>query len=196
MKTLLHIFALALFTFQLNAQQITISGNITDDSGLPLPGVNVIEKGTPNGAQTDFDGNYQIQTSVGSTLVFSYVGFITIEKIINPKSKILNIQLIADAAVLNEVVVTGYSSRKMKSSVAYAVSVDRALIGKSAGIATSSHEPKAGQITAGEINDLKKWYEWKKSSQDVECMKAKRNWEFDLENKIEVLVTNAEGQPI
>ena len=51
------------------AQEKTISGTVTDDSALPLPGVNIIVKGTTNGTQSDFDGNYSIATEVGQTLV-------------------------------------------------------------------------------------------------------------------------------
>lgn len=57
------------------AQEKTVSGAVTDDQGLPLPGVNIIIKGTSSGTQTDFDGNYSLEASNGSTLVFSYIGF-------------------------------------------------------------------------------------------------------------------------
>jgi TonB-dependent starch-binding outer membrane protein SusC len=66
------------FVVQLSfAQQKTISGTVTDDINLPLPGVNIIIKGTTSGTQSDFDGNYSITAEVGQTLVFSYVGFAT-----------------------------------------------------------------------------------------------------------------------
>ena len=55
------------------AQEKQISGTITDDVGVPLPGANVIIKGTSTGTQSDFDGNYQISATVGQTLVYSYV---------------------------------------------------------------------------------------------------------------------------
>lgn len=57
------------------AQERTITGTVIDEEGLPLPGVNVIEKGTSNGVQTDFDGNYSIEVEEGDVIVFSYVGF-------------------------------------------------------------------------------------------------------------------------
>src|SRR5690606_15767293 len=61
-------------------QTIRIDGNVTDEKGMPLPGVNILEKNTSNGTQTDFDGNYAIAVSNGnSTLVFSYVGYLTQE---------------------------------------------------------------------------------------------------------------------
>lgn len=60
--------------------QTTVSGKVVDDSGIGLPGVNVIEKGTNNGSTTDFDGNYSITVADQASLVFSYVGFTTITK--------------------------------------------------------------------------------------------------------------------
>ena len=61
------------FVVQLTfAQDKTVTGTISDDAGLPLPGVNVIVQGTNNGAQTDFDGNYSINTASGQVLVLSY----------------------------------------------------------------------------------------------------------------------------
>lgn len=116
MKTFLHLIVFVLFTFQIQAQQIKISGIVTDSAGLPLPGVNVIEKKTSNGTQTDFDGKFTIEATLGNTLVFSYVGFETVEKKVPKNKKALFIQM-KEGAALEEVVVTGYSersSRKMK----------------------------------------------------------------------------------
>ncbi|MFV0564233.1 MAG: carboxypeptidase-like regulatory domain-containing protein, partial [Flavobacteriaceae bacterium] len=73
--TLLLAFVVQL-TF---AQEKTISGTVTDDSGLPLPGATVLVKGTTRGASTDFDGNYSINAAQGATLVVSFVGYTTKE---------------------------------------------------------------------------------------------------------------------
>ena len=56
------------------AQDKTISGTVTDQDGLPLPGVNIVVEGTTQGTQSDFDGNYQISASPGQVLLFSYIG--------------------------------------------------------------------------------------------------------------------------
>lgn len=122
MKTLLHFFIMALIAVQAQAQLVTITGNVTDNYGLPLPGVNIVEKGTSKGTQTDFDGNYEIETQIGSTLVFAYVGFTTIHKKVKANKTILNVQMKEDAAVLNEVVVTAYAPKRSKTVVGYAVS--------------------------------------------------------------------------
>ncbi len=123
MKKLLHILVIAFFTINLQAQERTITGTITDDSGLPLPGVNIIVKKTNNGTQTDFNGNYKLEASVGETLVFSYVGFITIEKKISNSKTIINLQMYGDNSVLDEVVITGYGGvTKEKKVLGYSVS--------------------------------------------------------------------------
>src|SRR5690606_31590023 len=67
---------------------IRVEGTVTDDIGLPLPGVNVVVRGTTTGTQTDFDGNYSILINAGDVLVFSYVGFGSQEII--PRESILD----------------------------------------------------------------------------------------------------------
>ena len=69
-------FLLFLFTsFLLSSQQMKISGTVSDVNGTPLPGTNVIVKGTTRGVSTDFDGNYSINAKKGEALEFSYLGF-------------------------------------------------------------------------------------------------------------------------
>lgn len=92
--------------------QQSVSGTITDANGQPIPGVNVLEKGTSNGVQTDFDGGFSITpSSQNATLVFSYVGFKTLEVAINNQTNI-NITLEEDISQLDEVVVVGYGTQK------------------------------------------------------------------------------------
>ncbi|SHJ07123.1 TonB-linked outer membrane protein, SusC/RagA family [Arenibacter nanhaiticus] len=92
------------------AQEKTVTGTISDGSGLPLPGANVLVKGTTTGTQTDFDGNYSIQASPNDVLVFSYLGFTTQNITVGNKT-VINVSLQEDASVLDEVVVTGYGSQ-------------------------------------------------------------------------------------
>jgi protocatechuate 3,4-dioxygenase beta subunit len=94
-----------------------IKGTITDSSGLPLPGVNIIAKGTTHGTQSDFDGNYALSVRKGQTLVYSYVGFNKQERSINESSKIFNL-IMDEGETLGEVVMTGdYSISQSKSMV-------------------------------------------------------------------------------
>tara|TARA_R110002012_G_scaffold57068_1_gene146876 strand:- start:66315 stop:69362 length:3048 start_codon:yes stop_codon:yes gene_type:complete len=93
------------------AQEKTVSGSVTDSQNVPLPGVNVVEVGTTNGTQTDFDGNYSLSVNTGSSLQFSYIGMVSQTIAIEGKSTI-NLQMEEDASQLDEVVVVGYGTQK------------------------------------------------------------------------------------
>ncbi|MFH6769031.1 TonB-dependent receptor [Gaetbulibacter aquiaggeris] len=93
-------------------QQYQINGTIKDESGQPLPGANIIEKGTTNGTQSDFDGEFSITLkNQNAILVVSYIGYETIEINTNSQTNI-NIVLKEDASLLDEVVVVGYGTQK------------------------------------------------------------------------------------
>lgn len=110
------LFLLVLaFTVTVHAQEINVTGMVTDsNTGIPIPGVNVVEKNTNNGAATDFDGNYSIRTTIGNVLVFSYLGYQTQEITVSDQ-RVIDISLTEDAALLDEVVVVGYSTQKRES---------------------------------------------------------------------------------
>ena len=118
--------SLMLVSFWGFGQQVTITGNVADDSSLALPGATVIVEGTSNGVTTDFDGNYSITASVGDVLVFSYVGFETKTITVGNDRKI-NVQL-NSSNELEEVVVTGITTKNLKRSVSSTVVVDAAQI--------------------------------------------------------------------
>ncbi|MDX1543589.1 MAG: SusC/RagA family TonB-linked outer membrane protein [Christiangramia sp.] len=101
------------------AQQQTITGTVTDEDGLPLPGVNIVIQGTSTGVQTDFDGNYSIEASQGDVLVFSFVGLETAEYTVG-NNNVLDVTLKADSAQLDEVVVTALGISREKKSLGYA----------------------------------------------------------------------------
>lgn len=110
---------------------LTVTGKVTDETGLPMPGVSVKVKGTSSGAQTDIQGRYVLNIPDASAsnvvLVFSFIGYATQEVPLNGSSS-LNIQLKASSNSLNEVIVVGYGSVKKKDltgSVAV-VNVDNA----------------------------------------------------------------------
>ncbi len=106
------------FVMQLSfGQGKDITGTVTDSNGIPLPGVNVIVKGTARGAQTDFDGNYTVKANTGDVLIFSFVSMKTTEKTVGA-ANVINVSMADDVASLDEVVITGYSTTtKAKSSV-------------------------------------------------------------------------------
>ncbi len=98
------------------AQEKTISGTVTDQNDVPLPGVNILVKGTTTGTQSDFDGKYSIQASEGQTLVFSYLGQQTVESVVGASST-LNVKMQDDAQALEEVVVIGYGNQEEKKII-------------------------------------------------------------------------------
>ncbi|MGS0525258.1 carboxypeptidase-like regulatory domain-containing protein [Zobellia nedashkovskayae] len=120
----LSFLGLLLATVQLHAQDGTINGTVSDDTGMPLPGANVLVKGTTTGTQTDFDGNYSISATGNATLVFSYIGFSTQEIPVNGQSTI-DISLAEDASKLDEVVVVGYGQQKRVNLTGSVTAVDQ-----------------------------------------------------------------------
>ncbi|WP_108801832.1 VIT domain-containing protein [Aquimarina sp. Aq107] len=118
-----------------------VSGVITDDKGLPLPGVNVWVEETNNGTQTDFDGNFRINAEVTQELNISYVGFAS-KKIATTNSSNLQIKLEEDASQLEEVVVIGYGAQKRKSMTASVVTVTNQSFSEAvAGVQVDNSQP-------------------------------------------------------
>lgn len=120
---LFFIFLLAGLGLDLNAQ--TISGNVSDNTG-PLGGATVVEQGTTNGTQTDFDGNFTITVSdANATLVVSYIGYDAQEIALNGNTNI-TVVLTENTQSLDEVVVLGYGQTQNKKLVTTAVGTVRA----------------------------------------------------------------------
>ncbi|MBM1105768.1 TonB-dependent receptor [Aurantibacter crassamenti] len=134
----------------------TVSGTVTDSSG-PLPGASVVIKGTTNGTQVDFDGNYSLDNVDNSaTLVISYIGFATQEVAVNGQGTI-NVTLTEDASQLEEVVVVGYGTQKRANitgavakvggdevAAIQAARVDDALAGKLPGVLIQNQSGEPG----------------------------------------------------
>ena len=96
------------------AQDRTISGSVTGEENAPIPGVNVIVKGTSSGTVTDVSGEYSLNVpETAETLIFSFVGYNTQEIEIGNRST-LDVQLATDAHQLSEIIVTGYTTQKKK----------------------------------------------------------------------------------
>jgi|25_taG_2_1085351.scaffolds.fasta_scaffold01027_5 TonB-linked SusC/RagA family outer membrane protein len=146
--------------------QDSVNGTVTDSNGIPLLGVNVIEKGTTNGTTTDFDGNFELTVEGPTNLVFSYVGFVTQEVRVTP-GQILSITLNDDAEALEEVVVIGYGAQleeNITGSVARIsseelenipqVSVDQLMQGRAAGVAISKNSGQPGAAVSVRIRGV------------------------------------------
>jgi TonB-linked SusC/RagA family outer membrane protein len=107
--TIVFLFGGLLYS---NAQNQKVSGIVSDDKGIPIPGVTITEKDTKNTVATDFDGNYSINVKGSqSVLTFSYVGFKAQLKTVGNQSSI-NVSLLEDTNALNEVIVVGYGTQK------------------------------------------------------------------------------------
>lgn len=105
---------LLLATTMAFAQNGVVTGRVTaQEDSSPIPGVNVLEKGTNNGTVTDADGNYRISVGGGATLVFSFVGYQTMEVAVSGQSSI-TVALLSDVTSLSEVVVVGYGTQDKK----------------------------------------------------------------------------------
>jgi iron complex outermembrane receptor protein len=160
MKTFLNSLMLLVFLVpSVLLSQNIVTGTVTDQANaMPVPGVNIIIKGTSTGSTTDFDGKYSINVKTGDVLVFSYVGYKTTEVTYDGQSP-LNVTLAEDAAQLDEVVLIGYGSTTLKDATGSLekidsetfnkgaiVSPENLLAGKSAGvrITASSGSPGAG----------------------------------------------------
>lgn len=146
-----------------NAQRITVKGAVTDArDGSALPGVSILEKGTSNGTSTDGNGNFSLSAASGGTLVFSFIGYQSLEQVIGTQTT-LNIALQPDNVQLQDVVVIGYGTIEKRdvtgsiSSVNYKEFKDQPttnvagnLQGKMAGvnITNSSGTPGAGLLVS------------------------------------------------
>ena len=173
-NTIVVVFAI-LCSIGVNSQIKTVTGIVTDETKLPVPGVNVIVKGTNKGAVADFDGAYTIKVSNEDVLVFSYLGYVTKEvKVENAIT--IDVQLEADTATLDEVVVVGYATVKKRSITgavssvnaeyirspskkekreAYKQSIANALQGQVAGVSITS---VANTASIAQINEKEPLY--------------------------------------
>lgn len=147
--------------------QQSITGNITDADGQPIPGASVVEKGTTNGVAADFDGNYVITVSnADAILVFSSVGFAKKEISVG-NNTVLNISLAEDAESLEEVIVVAYGTATKKDltgAIAVisaeelntfpATTVDQALQGKTAGVQITSNSGAPGASVSVNIRGV------------------------------------------
>ena len=109
-------------TSNVESVAFTVLGKVTDETGQPLPGVNILEKGTTNGTNSDADGNYTITLKdENAILIFSFIGYATKELTVNSQSTI-NVILEPDTKTLEEIVVTALGIEKSSKSLGYATS--------------------------------------------------------------------------
>lgn len=156
----LKIFAVILMLFSSTmtfAQQNELTGKITDENGNGLPGATILIKGTSDGTTSDIDGNYTLSVPDGAVLTLNYVGY-TSQEITVGNQSIIDVQLVADVTQLDELVVTGYGSKRKGDIVSAisvvdleevkdipAASVERLLLGQAPGVNVFTNSGRPGQ---------------------------------------------------
>lgn len=162
----LLVLLVVLMTQLTFAQERSVSGIVSDNAGLPIPGVSVLVKGTKAGTQTDFDGKFTIKASPSQTLVFSYVGMKNEEVV--AKSTTINVKMGSSAMELESVVVTAQGIKREKKALGYATSeikaadieqraegdVARVLNGKASGVIINQTSGISGSGTSINIRGL------------------------------------------
>jgi len=157
MKTRLHVLLTLLCTLVMQisfAQERTVSGTVTDGTGLPVPGVNVVIKGSTTSTQTDFDGKFQIQAAPDQTLVFSFLSMETQE--VKASSTNLNVNMKDSSIQLEGVVVTALGIKREKASIGAATTTIRSeelVRGSQANIADAIKGKVAGVVISSASTD-------------------------------------------
>jgi TonB-dependent starch-binding outer membrane protein SusC len=165
-RTLLLLLSF-IFMSAIYAQEKTVTGTIVDKSGVPLPGVNVVIKGTTNGTVTDLDGKYSIKVPDNNTVLsITYVGYTSQELLVGEQTKIA-ITLSENVKEIDQVVVVGYGVQK-KSNLSGAIAsvsgeslsklpsagIDEALQGKAAGVNVIQNSGMPGGSVTIQIRGL------------------------------------------
>lgn len=129
--------------------EITVTGKVTDQTGLPVIGASIIESGTQNGAITDLNGNYTLEVEDGATLTVSSIGFKDSQIIVTSGQTVYNVTLAEDRELLDEVVVVGYGTMKRSDLSGASVSVnEKALKGSIISSLDQSLQGRAAGVTA------------------------------------------------
>ncbi|WP_295178126.1 TonB-dependent receptor [uncultured Christiangramia sp.] len=167
LRSKILFFALFFCAFtQIGLAQNVVTGKVIDTEGIPLLGVNVIEKNTSNGTTTDFDGNFEISVDDNAVIVFSFVGFLTKEVSVSGGEK-LSVTLDTDSESLDEVVVIGYGAQRKEeisgsvSSISSEefenipqVSVDQLMQGRAAGVMVTKNSGQPGSAVSVKIRGV------------------------------------------
>jgi len=166
MKQTLGFLFLLLWTTLLSAQEMKVTGSVTSKlDGSPIPGANVVVRGTTIGTISDMDGKYAITVQQGETLVFSLIGMKNVEVVV--QSSVINVQLEDESKDLNEVIVIGYGVQKksvVTASIARVssedlnttkpVRMDNALQGLASGVTVTSSSGQPGAASQVRVRGI------------------------------------------
>ncbi|WP_310559503.1 TonB-dependent receptor [Flavobacterium sp.] len=165
-KVFIFCFLSVLFSVYAQAQDLSIKGKIIDENGLPVPGASILIKGTTKATSSDMDGNYQLKADPNGTLVFSFVGYGTVQEAIKGRANI-NVSLKSESQSLQEVVVVGYGTQK-KSVTTGAISsvkakdlekvpngrIEQALQGRVSGVVVAAQSGQPGAASTVRVRGL------------------------------------------
>ena len=165
LKTKLFTAFFWLLTFCVSAQNVEVKGVVKDEKGDPLFGVLILKKGTQQGAATDIDGKYSLQAQVGDVLEYTFLGMQTLSRKVTGNATI-NVVLKDDVQQLDEMVVTGYGTRKVASKTVASVAQVQAkefaeaptanamdaLMGRVAGMVVVTETGKPGESSSVTIH--------------------------------------------
>ncbi|WP_154652677.1 carboxypeptidase-like regulatory domain-containing protein [Flavobacterium rivuli] len=206
-----------------NVYNKAVYGQVLDDYGMPLPGTVIKIKGTTTEVQTDFDGNYGIDAKMGNVLIFSFIGYDSVEATVT--ERIINVEMPSNVT-LDEVVVNAYrSTPKAYSSAAVTTVTSKTIEGRpgatvaetlkstvpgiavemsadyavhkepASSVKSNIKSQKAGQLTAGEVNDFSKWEYWEGLTK-AELAEWSKLWVMLPAYRYSIVLTNTEGYPI
>jgi len=187
------------YELRANPFKNAVTGKIYDNYG-PIPGANILIKGTKIAATSDFDGYYGIDAKIGDVLIISYIGMKTVKIVV--KNKTMNVELKNSSVTLEEVVTTSYGVKK-KEKVFAAKSLSPIIEKESTSdvsdkkILTTGvkNTTKAGQLTAGEVNDFSHYNYWKGLTTN-ELEEWKKQWKLNPVYRYSVSLKNEKGFPI
>ncbi len=147
MRKFIFLLTALFVSLQMSAQEQNISGKVTGEDGISIPGVNITVKGTTTGVVTNSNGEYTISANAGETLVFSFIGYETQEVVVNGQ-KLINISLRVKSKDIDEVIVTALGISQEKKSIGYATQeVDSKVV-------TSVNSPNMGNMLSGQVAGL------------------------------------------
>ncbi len=127
---------------------INVNGSVTDSSGEPIIGANILIKDTSSGTVTDFDGNFVIEAPGNGVLTISYIGYLTQEVAIQNR-RTIQVTLIEDTELLDELVVIGYGTVRKDDATGSVTAVDATKLNR--GLATSPSDLLAGKVAGMSI---------------------------------------------
>lgn len=165
-RKFLGLLITCMFPLHIFAQAISVSGTVKDALGEPLPGVNIIERGTTNGTITDVEGRFRLTVQTTASLIFTYIGYQ--QQTVDVRGqRTLNVVLLEDNALLDEIVVVGYGQMRRRDltgavtsvsaeaiSRSVSTSVDQVLQGRAAGVQISQNSGIPGGSTSIRIRGI------------------------------------------